>query len=93
MEQLASALTYNAGLNHKLTDKTGLTGKYRFTLTFAFSQGAGPAPGGGPTDAAAPDDAPSIFTALEEQLGLKLQRGTGTVDVVVVDHVERPMPN
>ncbi len=93
MEQLASALTHNSGLNHKLTDKTGLTGKYRFTLTFAFSQGVGPVPAGGPTDAAVPDDTPSIFDALEDQLGLKLQRGTGTVDVVIVDHVERPTPN
>jgi uncharacterized protein (TIGR03435 family) len=90
MQQLADFLTRVQGVGHKVTDKTGMTGKYSFKLSFAASRGVGPASAGGSTDAATPDDAPSIFTALEEQLGLKLQRGVGTVDTVVVDHVERP---
>jgi uncharacterized protein (TIGR03435 family) len=90
MEQVANFLTRAPGVDHRVVDKTGLTGKYDFTLTFAASRGVGPASTGGSTDAATPDDAPSIFAALEEQLGLKLQRGTGPVDMVVVDHVERP---
>jgi uncharacterized protein (TIGR03435 family) len=91
MEQLAMLLSGHAGVDHRVVDKTGLTGKYNYKLSFAASQGAGPA--GGPTDTTAPDPAPSIFNALEDQLGLKLQRGVETVDVVVVDHVERPTAN
>jgi len=90
MEQVANFLTRAPGVDHRVADKTGLTGKYDFTLTFAASGGVGPASAGAQTDAAPPDNAPLIFTALEEQLGLKLQRGTVTIDTVVVDHVERP---
>lgn len=91
MQQLAGLLSGHTGVDHRVVDKTGLTGKYNYTLTFALPQGAGPA--GGPTDTAAPDPAPTIFNALEDQLGLRLQRGVGTVDTVVVDHVERPASN
>jgi uncharacterized protein (TIGR03435 family) len=61
-------------------DRTGLLGRFDFTLTFAPE---------GSTDT----DAPSIFTALQEQLGLKLEPTTGPVDVLVVDSVERPTPD
>jgi uncharacterized protein (TIGR03435 family) len=78
-------------VNHHVADKTGLTGKYSFTLNFTPTQGVGPA--GGTADAAASDPAPTIFQALEDQLGLKLQRGTVPIDTVVVDHVEKPAAN
>jgi uncharacterized protein (TIGR03435 family) len=91
MEQLAMLLSGNTGVDHRVADKTGVTGKHNYTLTFALPQGVGQA--GGPTDAAAPDPAPTLFNALEDQLGLHLQRGTEMVDVVVVDHVERPAAN
>jgi uncharacterized protein (TIGR03435 family) len=71
-----------AGLDHPVVNKTGLTGKYSFTLTFAAE--------GGPVGASAPDPAPSVFEALEVQLGLRLQRSVANVQGVVVDHVERP---
>jgi uncharacterized protein (TIGR03435 family) len=91
MDRVADFLTRAPGVDHRVTDKTGLTGKYDFVLTFAASRGVGPAAAGVATEASAPDDAPSIFTALQEQLGLKLQRGVGTIDTVVVDHVEKPI--
>jgi uncharacterized protein (TIGR03435 family) len=72
------------GLGRIVKDKTGLTGEYSFTLKYAPAQGF---PG------AADDSLPSIFTAVQEQLGLKLQPGIGTMDVVVADHVERPAEN
>lgn len=63
-----------------VVDRTGLTGRYDFTLTWS-------------PDAEPDSDAPSIFTALQEQLGLKLEPATGPVDVLVVDSVERPTPD
>jgi uncharacterized protein (TIGR03435 family) len=67
-------------------DKTGLTGKYDFTLK--WQEGDGPAsdePANG-ADAAGP----SLFTALQEQLGLKLEAQKAPVEVLVVDHAEKP---
>jgi uncharacterized protein (TIGR03435 family) len=95
MEQLANYLSQPmAGVGRMVVDKTGLTGKYNFSLEFApdFSMMKPPP---GPMTAPPPPDltGPSIYTALQEQLGLKLQPGTGTIDAVVVDHVERPSDN
>lgn len=63
-----------------------LTGGFDFELRFSEQDTATR------TDAAA-GDLPSIFTALQEQLGLKLEPGRGPVDIVVIDHVERPTEN
>ena len=72
-------------------DKTGLTAHYNFILAFPPAQVMGPS--GGKTDAAPTDSGSSIFTELEDRLGLQLQRTTATYDAVVVDHVERPAAN
>jgi uncharacterized protein (TIGR03435 family) len=78
-------------------DKTGLTGKYSFTLNWTPDSTPSMAlPGGVPLPTPPPpgdNPEPSIFTALQEQLGLKLQPSTGTFDIIVVDHVERPSEN
>ena len=66
--------------NRLVVDKTGLTGTYDFTLRYALE----PKPG---------DDLPSIFTALHEQLGLKLVAERAPVPVLVVDRIERPTPD
>jgi uncharacterized protein (TIGR03435 family) len=94
IEELAGFLPEFAG--RMVVDRTGLTGA--FDLEFRFD--ARPIPGAGtgggfPIQPAGPadPDAPSIFTALQEQLGLKLEAQTGPVDVLVIDHVERPQPN
>ena len=77
------------GLGRPVYNHTGLDGNYDFTLQFDPRLNA-------PSPAAATDPdtgGPSIFTALQEQLGLKLEPARGPVPVMVVDHVERPATN
>jgi uncharacterized protein (TIGR03435 family) len=74
-------------------DRTGLTGFYDFTLKFApEGRGAGPfallLPPPGAQAPAIDPDAPSLFAALQEQLGLKLESARGPVEVVVIDKFE-----
>ena len=79
-----------------IVDKTGLTGDYDFSLQFTPEQtgmrGTPNDPGGASLPASAPG-APSIFTAVQEQLGLKLESGKGPVEIVVIDHVGSPSGN
>lgn len=75
-----------------IIDKTGLTSVYDFTLQF-MPDGAAVAPGAGAGSSATDPSAPSIFTAIQEQLGLKLEAGKGPVEVMVIDHAERPSGN
>lgn len=44
-------------------------------------------------DTAAADGPPSVFTAVEEELGLRLESSTGPVDILVIEHLEQPTPN
>jgi len=85
-------------LQRTVVDKTGLTGKYDIELNWTPDQGAEPmfkGPDGAPqrSDAAPDSSGPSIFTALQEQLGLKLQSAKGPVETIVIDHVEMPSEN
>jgi uncharacterized protein (TIGR03435 family) len=97
-------------LDLPVVDMTGLTGKYDYTLSFSreglggMRLGAPPplaAPppgegGGGMPTASTPDgeSSPSLFTALQEQLGLKLEQRKGPVDLLVIDHLEKaPIEN
>jgi len=75
-----------------VVDRTGVEGYFNFTLEFAAEAGiAGPLPPGEPRpDAAARSDAPSLFTAVQEQLGLKLESTKGPVEVVVIDAINKP---
>jgi uncharacterized protein (TIGR03435 family) len=81
MTNLASVLSDQ--VHRTVIDKTGLTGTYDFTLKWSVD---------GVTDAPA-DAGPSIFTAVQEQLGLKLQPAKGPVATLVVDHAEMPSAN
>jgi uncharacterized protein (TIGR03435 family) len=75
-------------LGRQVVDRTGLTGEWSFDLTFAPMFQGPPPPGVElpPADPGAPD----LFTAVQEQLGLKLESTKGPVEVYVVDSIERP---
>ena len=87
MSQLARTLS-RGSLGRIVIDKTGLAGTYDFTLEFTAEQQR---PDGAP---ASDNSAPSIFTALQEQLGLRLESTTSQAQSrLVIDHVERPSEN
>jgi len=86
MPQVANILIGQAG--RVVVDRTGLAGNWQFVLTFTPEQ-RGPLPAGAdlpPTD----PNAPSFFTALREQLGLKLESTRTPVEVIVLDADEHP---
>ena len=90
MKMLASQIL-TGQLDRLVIDQTGLTGAYDFDLEFALdASGRGAPP---PDSATAVTDRPSLFTALEEQLGLKLQPQRAPIDVLVIDRVTPPTDN
>jgi bla regulator protein blaR1 len=99
LPQFAAALSRY--VNRVVVDRSGLQGPYDWDLHWTPDQlrdlnpsGDGP-PGALPQFNGVPFDpqGPSIFTALQEQLGLRLDSGKGPVPVVVIDRVERPTPD
>jgi uncharacterized protein (TIGR03435 family) len=88
MGHLAGDLTREVG--RTVVDLTGLTGSYDFTLEWTPEQASVPSP-----DGAAPPDAggPSIFTAVQQQLGLKLESRKHPIDMLIIDQVEKPSAN
>jgi len=93
LAMLASVLSSNVG--RPVIDRTGVAGYFDFTLDYTPDvgvRGLGPAtPPTGPAPAAG--DAPSLFTALQEQLGLKLDATRAPVDVLVIDRASPPTEN
>jgi uncharacterized protein (TIGR03435 family) len=80
-------------VQRNVIDRTGLQGFFDFDLKWTPDQlPQGPPPPGVPIPSVDPDG-PSIFTALQEQLGLKLESARGPVETLVIDHVERPTPD
>ncbi len=79
MEELATDLSLIVG--RPVFDNTGLTGSFDLTLTWTPDQSAGDSPG------------PSIYTAMQEQLGLKVETGKGQVEMIVVDSAEKATGN
>jgi uncharacterized protein (TIGR03435 family) len=83
---LASMLSQSQDVGRPVLDKTGLTGKYNFTLNWSPTLSLP----GGLKMPAQNEDAASVFTALEDDLGLKLVSSTGTQETLVVEQVSRP---
>ena len=70
-------------LDRPLVDQTGITGRYDITFRYTHDE----------TNATDPDAPPGLFTAIQEQLGLKFEPTKAPVDVFVIDHVEQPSAN
>jgi len=92
---LAQALSQRLGRN--VLDKTGLRGNYDFTLQWPTTEGLVPAvkateDGQQRTDSS-PSPGPTIFTAIQEQLGVQLQSQKTPVEILVIDHAETPSEN
>jgi uncharacterized protein (TIGR03435 family) len=97
MDQFINMLSNQ--VDRPVIDETGLKGKYDFSLSFAMEMGMGrgmmglppPPPGDGGPAATAPDGeaGPTLFTALQEQLGLRLEAKRGPVDILVIDRMEK----
>ena len=83
MADLAANLQAMVGDGKPVVDHTGLTGRFDFTLKWTREQ----------TQSTDPNAAPGLFTAIQEQLGLKLEPVKAPVDVIVIDRVERPSAN
>jgi uncharacterized protein (TIGR03435 family) len=86
VESLVTMLNRQAELGGRIViDRTGLAGKYNYTLQWSVQH---------PNATADPDaDGPPLFTALREQLGLRLESSKGSVEVVIIDAVSAPTPN
>jgi uncharacterized protein (TIGR03435 family) len=86
MEGLVNALG-GFGLSRMVLDRTGLKGQFDFELRWTPDNLRAPA------GQAQANDAPSIFAALQEQLGLRLESQRGPVEFLVVDRIEQPTPD
>jgi len=97
LEMLTSALSRQLG--RPVLDRTGLKGNFDFKLQWTPDPGqsagqfAGPPPPGAEAPPPPDPNGPSIFTAIQEQLGLRLESQKGPVDLIVIDRVEKPSEN
>ncbi len=97
LQMLVTVLSNQLG--RPVLDRTGLTGRYDIKLQWTPDPGQSLTPLGGapPPGAQAPPppdpNGPSIFTAIQEQLGLRLESQKGPVEMIVIDRVEKPSEN
>ncbi|MCU1233295.1 MAG: hypothetical protein JWP63_1262 [Candidatus Solibacter sp.] len=75
---LAGTLASMPDVGRPVVDRTGLTGLFEFRLDFSVTPN---------------DDRPNLLSALQEQLGLKLESSRGPVEIFVIDHLEKPSAN
>jgi uncharacterized protein (TIGR03435 family) len=85
MQDLALSLAFIPDVDRSVVDKTNLTGRYTFELHWTREAIS--------ASESLNTSAPHIFTALGEELGLKLEPIKGPLDTIVIDHVEMPSEN
>ena len=88
LSDLTMLLARLPAVRRRVLDRTGLTGRFDFDLEWTPFVPPGTATTGVP-----PDAGPTLFTALQEQLGLRLESTRETVPVLVIDSVNQPSPN
>ena len=95
MADMARTLTQELSgeLGRVVIDKTGIAGQYDVVLKWTPDSGTASTSSGADSTALPVDSGPSIFTAIQEQLGLRLESTKGPVQVLVIDHVEMPSEN
>jgi uncharacterized protein (TIGR03435 family) len=89
MPSFAKSDVFASNVDRPVIDKTGLTGVYNFVLDYSPQLHSAGQEG----VASEPTGRPDIITAIQKQLGLKLEPGRGLVQQLIVDHVERPSEN
>jgi uncharacterized protein (TIGR03435 family) len=90
----AVALSQLVQMQRVILDRTGLTGNFDLQLSWTPDQlTQGPPPPDVPLPPPIDPNGPSIFTPVQEQLGLKLESTKAPVNVLVIDHVEQPTPD
>ena len=95
MQEFAGNLQ-SAVLDRPVVDQTGLKGRFDFQLQWTPDEtpSASPSrPGEPPKPPERADSLPDLFTAIQQQLGLKLESTKAQVDVLVIDKVEKPSEN
>jgi uncharacterized protein (TIGR03435 family) len=90
MSQLVTGMSGSPSVGRLVIDRTGLTGRYNLRFEFVPSVIPGPNPGAGPIPNPAADSGANLFTAIQEQLGLKLQAEKAPIEFLVIDGAERP---
>lgn len=88
LDEFASGISTRADIQRVVRNRTGLAGKFDLDLEYAPDAGVPGDPQPAPAFATT-----GLSTAMKEQLGLRLESAKGPVDVVVIDHVERPTPD
>lgn len=91
ISQLASMLSTQLG--RLVLDQTGVKGTYDFKLQFAVETGPGGAPLPPAQRGTGTETAPSLFSAIQEQLGLRLKSTKAPVETIAIDHIEEPSAN
>ncbi len=92
--QLVNGLARMPGVNRQVVDKTGLTGGFDVDLTWTPDQmQTTPAPPGAPALPPIDPNGPSLFTAIQEQWGMKLEAAKAPVNMLVIDNVGALVPD
>jgi len=87
MDELADLIS--GYVNHRVLNLTGFAGKYDFTLAFESDPRFPDAADLSSAPAAPAETGPTVFAAIRQQLGLRLEAGTGPVEMLVIDHLEK----